>query len=279
MFKIITSDLLSAAVKRLEVEAPLIAQKAQPGQFIVLRVAERGERIPLTIAGQDAVRGTITLVFQSIGKTTASLFALQPGDHILDILGPLGHPTEIRKAGTVVAVGGGVGVAEVLPVAKAFKAAGNRVIGVIGARTKELVLFKEEMKQACDEIFIATDDGSYGRKGFVTDVIKDIAAETTIDLLYAIGPVPMMKNVSAMTAPLTIPTLVSLNPIMVDGTGMCGACRVTIGGNIHFACVDGPEFDGHQVNWNEIMQRLALFKEEEKKSLERFRTECKCPKE
>jgi ferredoxin--NADP+ reductase len=280
MFKIVASTLLSAGVKRMEIEAPQIAQKARPGQFLVLRLGPGGERIPLTIAGQDTIRGTITIIFQSIGKTTASLFQLKEGDAISDILGPLGCPTEIRKAGTIVAIGGGVGVAEVLPVAKAFKEAGNTVIGIVGARTKDLVFLETEMRQVCDRLYITTDDGSYGQKGFVSDVLTNLmTAGTHIDLVYAIGPVPMMKVAAALTRPQNIKTMVSLNPIMVDGTGMCGSCRVTFGGKTHFACVEGPEFDGHQVNWDELIQRLNLFKSEEKVSFEKHKAECQCPKE
>jgi ferredoxin--NADP+ reductase len=280
MFKILSSTLLAPGVKRLEVEARDIAAKARPGQFIVIRVSDKGERIPLTIAGKDPRRGTITLIFQAIGTTTTALFQLNAGNSIRDILGPLGCPTDIQKAGSVVAIGGGVGVAEVLPVAQAYKEAGNTVIGIMGARSKNLMILENELRQVCDKLYVTTDDGSAGQKGFVSDALQNLLANGShIDLVYAIGPVPMMRVIAAITREHGIKTTVSLNPIMVDGTGMCGSCRVTIGGATHFACVDGPEFDGHQVNWDELLQRLNLFKQEEKVSLDKFKTECKCPKE
>jgi len=277
MFKIVSKTILAPQVKRIEVEALNIARRARPGQFVVLRVNEKGERIPLTIAGQDSAKGTITLIFQEIGKTTRTLGTLNTGDSILDLVGPLGHPTKTGKLGTVVVVGGGVGVAEVLPVAKAFKDAGNTVIGIIGARNRELVILETEMRRNCDALHVTTDDGSYGRKGFVSDVLQELlAAKTPINAVYAIGPVPMMKVVANVTRPYNLTTVVSLNPIMVDGTGMCGACRVSVAGKTKFACVDGPEFDGHQVNWEELIARLAIFKNEEKISLEKCSGDCRC---
>ncbi|MHB9156287.1 MAG: sulfide/dihydroorotate dehydrogenase-like FAD/NAD-binding protein [Endomicrobiales bacterium] len=280
MFKITAKKLLAPGVKRIEVEAPDIARHAQPGQFIVLRLDEKGERIPLTIAGFDAAAGTVTIIFQEVGKTTAALGLKEAGDAILDIVGPLGQPTEIENAGTVVTVSGGVGTAEVLPVARALRAAGNKVMGIIGARNKDLLILQDEMQAACDRLLITTDDGSAGQKGFVSNVLENlIAQQVHIDLVYAIGPVPMMKAIAALTRAHGIKTMVSLNPIMVDGTGMCGACRVTVDGKTRFACVDGPEFDGHQVNWDELITRLSLFKKEEKQSFEKHGTECKCRKE
>jgi ferredoxin--NADP+ reductase len=280
MFTIVTKKQLSQNVKQIEIQAPDIAQRARPGQFVIVRACKTGERIPLTIAGTDPAKGTITIIFQEIGKTTTLLGTLDAGSHVCDVLGPLGHATDIRKAGTVVAIGGGVGVAEVLPVARAFKEAGNTVIGIIGGRNKDLIILENEMAAACDQLYITTDDGSHGRKGFVSDVLNDlIAQQTKIGLVYAIGPVPMMKAISALTQPHHIPTMVSLNPIMVDGTGMCGACRVTVAGTTKFACVEGPEFDGHQVNWDELIARLNLFKKEEKISLDNYKTECTCRKE
>lgn len=274
MNKIISKKTVGPNVKQIIVEAPDIAKNARAGQFIVLRVDAKGERIPLTIAGRDEKKGLITIIFQEVGKTTKSLGLLNEGDSVSDILGPLGHATEISKSGTVVCVGGGVGVAEILPVASAFTSAGNRVIGVIGARNKELLILEEEMKRACEKLYVTTDDGSYGEKGFVSDVLKRLIADGThIDVVYAIGPVPMMRVVSNVTKEHNIKTIVSLNPIMVDGTGMCGACRVSVGGKTYFACVDGPEFDGHQVNWEELTARLSLFKSEEKKALEKFQCE------
>ncbi|MFH1369084.1 MAG: sulfide/dihydroorotate dehydrogenase-like FAD/NAD-binding protein [Elusimicrobiota bacterium] len=276
MYKIISKKIIGPNVKQITVEAPDIAKNAKAGQFIVLRVDARGERIPLTVAGKDENKGLITIIFQEVGKTTQSLGLLNVGDSISDILGPLGRSTEISKKGTVVCIGGGVGVAEILPVANAFRLAGNTVIGIIGARNKDLLILKKEMKEACDRLYVTTDDGSYGEKGFVSDVLKKLIADKTpINEIYAIGPVPMMKVVSNATREFNIKTVVSLNPIMVDGTGMCGACRVSVGGKTYFACVDGPEFDGHQVNWDELTARLSLFKTEEKKALEKFQCE-KC---
>jgi ferredoxin--NADP+ reductase len=274
--KIISKKTIGPGVKQMIVEAPDIARNAMPGQFVVLRVDKKGERIPLTIADKDPVNGSITLIFQEVGKTTQALGLLNVEDSIADILGPLGHPTEITKSGTVVCIGGGVGVAEILPVAMAFKQAGNRVIGIIGARTKDLLILENEMKQACEKLYVTTDDGSYGEKGFVSDVLKRLIADGIhVDEVYAIGPLPMMRVVSGVTKEYNVKTIVSLNPIMVDGTGMCGACRVTVGDKTVFACVDGPEFDGHQVNWDELAARLSLFKPEEKKALEKFQCE-KC---
>ena len=277
MNKIISKKTIGPGVKQLIVEAPDIARNAKPGQFVVLRVDKKGERIPLTIADKDVTRGSITLIFQEVGKTTQALGLLNVKDSIADILGPLGQGTEITKSGTVVCVGGGVGVAEVLPVARAFAAADNRVIGIIGARTKELLILENEMKQACEKLYVTTDDGSYGEKGFVSDVLRRLIADGThIDEVYAIGPLPMMRVVSGVTKEYNIKTIVSLNPVMVDGTGMCGACRVTVAGKTVFACVDGPEFDGHQVDWAELAARLSLFKSEEKIALEKFQCEnCK----
>jgi len=274
---IISKKTIGPNVKQLIVSAPDIAKNAQPGQFVVLRVDKKGERIPLTIADKDPVQGTITLIFQEVGKTTRALGLLNVQESIADILGPLGRCTEITKSGTVLCVGGGVGVAEILPVARAFRQAGNRVIGIIGARTKDLLILENEMKEACEKLYVTTDDGSYGEKGFVSDVIRRLIADGIhIDEVYAIGPLPMMRVVSGVTKECNIKTVVSLNPIMVDGTGMCGACRVTVGDKTVFACVDGPEFDGHQVNWDELSARLSLFKSEEKKALEKFQCEeCK----
>jgi NAD(P)H-flavin reductase len=273
MFKIISKKIHSNSVKELEVVAPEIAKRGKPGQFVILRPDNRSERIPLTIAKTSPEKGTINIIFQEIGKTTAFLGTLNEGCSILDLVGPLGHPTEIKNYGTVITIGGGVGVAEVLPVAGAFKNAGNRVIGIIGARSKELLILEDMMKDACSELFVTTDDGSYGIKGFVSEVLKDlITKKITIDLVYAIGPVPMMRNISDITKKSGIKTLVSLNPIMVDGTGMCGACRVSVGEKTYFACVDGPEFDGHNVNWDELTARLTLFKKEEQVCYNKFIT-------
>ena len=277
MFKIISKNLLATGITRFTISAPQIAGNAKPGQFVIIRINENGERIPLTIAGFDPAAGTVTIIVQEIGKTTAALGLLGEGDAVLDMVGPLGHPTKIEKLGTVCAVAGGVGVAEIIPVAGAFKVAGNTVLGIIGSRNKDLLILESEMKQACDDLTVMTDDGSYGKKGFVTDGLSDlISRQVHIDVVYAIGPVPMMKAVSALTAKHGIKTVVSLNPIMLDGTGMCGACRVSVDGKTRFACVDGPEFDAHGINWNELTARLSLFKSEEKTSLEKFKCDnCK----
>ncbi|MFC1674395.1 sulfide/dihydroorotate dehydrogenase-like FAD/NAD-binding protein [Candidatus Omnitrophota bacterium] len=257
-----------AKVCRMALEAPAIAAKARPGQFVVVMAVKEGERIPLTIVDADKDKGTITLIFQAVGFTTELLCKFKEGDSLYALSGPLGHATEIKKYGTVAVVGGGVGIAEVLPVAKAFKAAGNRVISILGARSKELLILEEEMRAVSDELHITTDDGSYDRKGFVTDILKElIAPQTTdpgVDLVYAVGPIPMMQRVAQITLEPKIKTLVSLNALMVDATGMCGCCRVTVGGKVKFSCVDGPEFDAHQVDWEELERRGKIYGEKEK---------------
>ncbi|MGE4385379.1 MAG: sulfide/dihydroorotate dehydrogenase-like FAD/NAD-binding protein [Endomicrobiaceae bacterium] len=281
MFKIISKKILSANIKQYEIEARDIAKNAKAGQFIILRLHEKGERIPLTIAVKNIEKGTINIIFQETGKTTAELGMLNEGDCIRDIVGPLGHPTEIEKIGTIVAVAGGVGTAEVLPVIKDLLKAGNKVITIVGSRNKDLLILEDELKENSSQLLIATDDGSYGIKGFVTTILSDVISKEKVNAVYAIGPVPMMKAVANMTKPFNIKTLVSLNPIMVDGTGMCGACRVSVDNKIKFACVDGPEFDAHQVNWDELISRLSLFKKYENESFENFKhnPECKCHKE
>lgn len=270
MFRIIHKEELAQDITKIIVEAPQIAQKAKAGQFVVVVVDERGERIPLTLADWDMSKGTIALIFQKIGHTTKKLGGLNTGDSINHILGPLGHPTEVNNIGTVVCIGGGVGIAEVYPVSRAFKEAGNRVIGIIGARTRDLIILEKEMHSVTDELFITTDDGSYVRKGFVTDALKELfeviekSTHTKYPgLVYCIGPVPMMKAVSEFTKGYQIKTIVSLNPVMVDATGMCGSCRCKVGGKTIFGCVDGPDFDGHQVDFDELQQRLKLFKNDE----------------
>lgn len=281
MFKIISKQIVGPNLKSFEIQAPDIAKNAKAGQFVMLRIDEKGERVPLTVAGVNLEKGLVRIIFQEMGKTTTHLGTLNEGDYIKDFAGPLGHPTEIKKYGTVVAVAGGLGAAEVLPVIKALKEAGNKVIAIVGARCKDLVILEKEIREASDTLLIATDDGTCGRKGFVTDVLKDVITEEKIDVVYAIGPVPMMKAVGNLTKEKNIKTLVSLNPIMVDGTGMCGACRVTIDGKTKFACVDGPEFDAHSVNWDELISRLGLFKDLEKVSLDEYKHKsgCKCHKE
>lgn len=277
MFKIIEKSVLAPGIKKMYIAAPDIALKAQAGQFVVVLAKETSERIPLTLAGWDKKDGRITLIFQEIGYSTKELGAMNEGDFIGHILGPLGLPTHIEKFGTVICIAGGVGIAEILPVSRAMKQAGNRVICIIGARNKDLLILEDELKGICDEFFITTDDGSQGKKGLVTDVLKEILKSVeqsthTIypNIVYAIGPVVMMQAVSMLTKEYNIKTIVSLNPIMVDATGMCGACRVTVGGQTKFGCVDGPEFDGHLVDFKELRQRLASFKESEKQA------DCRC---
>ncbi|MCX5782472.1 MAG: sulfide/dihydroorotate dehydrogenase-like FAD/NAD-binding protein [Elusimicrobia bacterium] len=277
MYKITYKKTLSENVTLIKVVAPEIAKRAQPGQFVVIRINEKGERIPLTIAGQNNQEGTIDIIFQSVGKTTYALASLKEGDFIQDVLGPLGHPTDIQKLGTVVCIAGGVGAAEIFPIARAYKNAGNNVITILGARTKDLLILQKELTEASNKFLTITDDGSSGEKGFVSTVLVNlIEKKVQIDLIYAIGPVPMMKAISDMTKTANIKTVVSLNPIMVDATGMCGACRVSIDGHTKFACVDGPEFDAHKVNWEELGSRLSLFKDKEKIALEKYQNECQC---
>lgn len=266
MYQVVYKEILSPSITLLEVEAPKIAAKARPGQFFMLRLNEKGERIPLTIADYDRDKGTITTIFQEVGRTTKEMGELEVGQYIKDLVGPLGKPSEVDNYGTVVCVGGGVGVAPIYPIARALQEAGNEVISVIGARTKELLFWEEKMAAVSDRLIVCTDDGSYGEKGFVTSAVKKLAEEMKIDRLWAIGPMPMMKAVAQTTKPLGIKTIVSLNPIMVDGTGMCGGCRVSIGNETKFACVDGPEFDAHLVDFDLAMRRLAYYKDEERRA-------------
>lgn len=275
MFKIVEKrEMAGNTVCHFKIEAPLIAAKAQPGQFVVLRPNETGERIPLTMAGIDPEGGTIDIIFQVVGKTTAMLRTFQKGDTILDIIGPLGRPTHLEKLGTVICVGGGTGIAVLYPITKGLKDIGNHVISIIGARTKDLLIMEDYMKNASDELLITTDDGSYGRHGFVTDALKDLLdAKKDVKLVVGIGPVPMMKFVCKTTQPYGVKTLVSLNAIMVDATGMCGACRVSVGGKTRFCCVDGPEFDGHEVDFDELTKRQAAYLKEERKSYDLFQKE------
>ncbi len=265
MNKIIKKKQLSASVYEMEVEAPLIAEERRAGQFIILQLdTEYGERIPLTIADADKEKGTITLVFQTVGKTTHELALLNEGEYIEHLLGPLGNPTEIKKVGHVVCVGGGIGVAPLHPIAQAMKEAGNKVSIIIGARNKELVIFEDRMRAITDDLVICTDDGSYGRKDLVTAPLKEFCEqEPKPDEVIAIGPPIMMKFCAETTRPYGVHTLVSLNTIMIDGTGMCGGCRVTVGDKTRFVCVDGPEFDGHQVDFDNMMKRLGAYKEQE----------------
>ncbi|MBU0759702.1 MAG: sulfide/dihydroorotate dehydrogenase-like FAD/NAD-binding protein [Candidatus Omnitrophica bacterium] len=263
MFKILTNEKIAPAIYKMELEAPFVAKKAGAGQFVMIRIDENGERIPLTIAGHNDE--TIVIAYQTVGVTTHRLAGRKAGEYLLDVVGPLGHATEVKEFGTVCCIGGGVGIAELYPVTKAYSEAGNRLIVIIGARNKELVIFQDELRKVSDEIFITTDDGTAGEKGFVSDALKRLMAKGgKIDLVYAVGPALMMKAVSDMTKSGGIKTIVSLNTVLVDGTGMCGSCRIEVGGKTKFACVDGPEFDGHKVNFKELVFRQGLFKEQEK---------------
>ncbi|KPU62335.1 ferredoxin-NADP reductase [Thermococcus sp. EP1] len=274
MFKIVHKEKLAPHINLFEIEAPKIAKHAKPGQFVVIRLHERGERIPLTIADKNIETGTITIVAQEVGKSTYELGTYEAGQYLLDILGPLGKPSHIDKFGTVVMIGGGVGVAEIYPVARAMKEAGNYVISILGFRNKELVFWEEKLKSVSDEVIVTTNDGSYGMKGFTTHALQKLIDEgRKIDIVHAVGPTIMMKFVAELTKPYGIKTIVSLNPIMVDATGMCGVCRVTAGGEIKFACVDGPEFDGHEVDFDELMRRLDYYKDLEKISFEKWKRE------
>lgn len=271
MFKILQAQFIAPGIKRFVIEAARIARKHKPGQFVIVRLYEEGERIPLTIEKSDPARGTINLVVQSIGKTTNLLNSLESGDAILDVVGPLGKPSEIDNFGTVIVIGGGVGTAMAYPSADALKRAGNRVLTIIGGRSKDLVILEKEMREVSDAVTVTTDDGSYGEKGLVTDQLKRLMADGThIDLVLAVGPIPMMKAVADVTREKNIRTIVSLNPIMIDGTGMCGGCRVLIDGKSEFACVDGPEFDAARVDFAVLVQRNAMYRTAEKKSFEDF---------
>ena len=274
MFRIAHAEFIAPGIKRFEIEASRIARKHQAGQFVILRLNDRGERIPITIENSNPLGGTISIVVQSVGKTTHQLNLLNTGDSILDVVGPLGTPSEIALFGSVVIVGGGVGVAMAYPTAAALKRAGNRVLSIIGARNKELVILEREMRQVSDELMITTDDGSYAEKGLVTDKLQELLDNHIhIDLVLAVGPIPMMRAVAELTRGDHIRTIVSLNPIMIDGTGMCGGCRVLVDGRSQFACVDGPEFDGHLVDFAVLTQRNSTYRDAEKRSMEEFRHE------
>jgi ferredoxin--NADP+ reductase len=269
MFQIVRKqEMARGTIIRFDILAPKIAKKVKAGQFVIIRVNETGERIPLTVADKDEFAGIITLVFQVVGKTTALMRSLKEGDLIKDVVGPLGRAAEVEKIGTVIMIGGGTGVAILHHVAKAFKQAGNYVIGIMGSKDKELLILENEMSQICDELVITTDDGSYGERGFVTQPLqKYIEERDDIKLVYAIGPIIMMKNVCKLTEKFKIKTMVSLNPVMIDGTGMCGGCRVKVNDETRFCCVDGPDFDGHKVDYDELMNRNSLYMKEEKDSL------------
>jgi ferredoxin--NADP+ reductase len=271
LFPIVESREIAKNVILQRIVAPRIARKRKAGQFLVIRRGEMSERIPLTIVDSDPAEGTVTIIFQAVGKSTAELAGLKAGDALLDVVGPLGLPTHVENLGTVVGIGGGIGAAPLLPIATSFKRAGNRLISIVGARTKDLLILEEEMRAISDQITVTTDDGSYAKKGFVTTALQElIDAGTKIDLCIAIGPVPMMRAVAEVTRPHRIKTVVSLNPIMVDATGMCGACRVSVGGKTRFVCVDGPEFDGHEVDFKELVMRNRAYLKEEKEAMDRF---------
>jgi len=282
MYKITFTSELAPSVKLFKVEAPLIARKAQPGQFIILRTDESGERIPLTIADFDRKAGTITLIFQEVGASTIDLGKFNVGDALLDVVGPLGKATHIENFGTVVVVGGGIGIAPIFPIARGMKEAGNEVISIIGARSSNILFWEKEMAEVSSELHVTTDDGSTGRHGLVTHVLQDmIDAGKKIGLVVAIGPVIMMKFVAELTRKYNIPTVVSLNPVMIDGTGMCGGCRVAVGNENKFACVDGPEFDAHKIDFDGLMARQRFYKAQEKETLDRCKNEggdhkCQC---
>lgn len=277
MYKILKKEVLSDVTKLMDIEAPHVARKARAGQFIIVRIDEQGERIPLTIADYNRDAGLITIIFQEVGKSTMQLGKLEPGDTVASFAGPLGHPTEIENYGTVVCVGGGVGVAPIYPIAKALKEAGNSVISIIGARNKSLLFWEEKMRAVSSELIVCTDDGSHGRKSLVTEPLTEILKDPgrKVAHVWAIGPAIMMKFVAAATKPFTVPTTVSLNTIMIDGTGMCGGCRVLLDDGARFVCVDGPEFNGHKVDWDNLLSRLQFYKEEERAAVERYDHKCK----
>jgi len=277
MFRIVEKRELGRGVDEFVIEAPEIARKAKPGQFVIVRVTARGERIPLTVADTDPEAGTVTLMVQRVGKSTYHLSCFEEGNSIRDIVGPLGRPTEIERWGHVVAVGGGLGLAPIHHICKGVKEAGNRLTVIMGFRSKDLIFWEDRMQIIADRLIITTNDGSYGKKGLVTDALREVIEEDEVNAVICAGPVPMMKAVAELTRPYGIYTVASLNPIMVDGTGMCGACRVTVGGEVKFACVDGPEFDAHKVDFDELMNRLRMFKEQESLAMKRFQEKhCGC---
>ena len=275
MYKIVRKEQLNEEICLVEFEAQDLARAILPGQFVVLRIDEEGERFPLTMYDWDADKGTATVVCQAVGVSTKKLCALNKGDSILDVVGPLGHAARIENIGKVICIGGGVGTAEAYPIAKGMKENGNDVTVIIGARSKDIVMCEEDIRKFCDKVYVTTDDGTYGKKGFVTDILRELLEKDTPDLVFAIGPAIMMKMVSEMTRKKGIKTLVSLNSIMVDGTGMCGGCRVQHGGDVKFACVDGPEFDGHKVDFDDLIQRGKRYSDKEKQALEHYEKKCR----
>jgi ferredoxin--NADP+ reductase len=275
VYEILHKETLSRVNKLMIIDAPEIARKAKAGQFVIVRIDEHGERIPLTIADYDKEAGTITIIFQEVGKSTMQMGTLNAGDELATFAGPLGHPTEIEDYGTVVCVGGGVGIAPIYPIARALKDAGNKVICIIGARTQELLFWEEKMRAASDELIVCTDDGSYGRQALVTEPLKEIIESRKVDHVWAIGPAIMMKFCAATTEPFGVPTTVSLNTIMIDGTGMCGGCRVQLSEGAKFVCADGPEFDAHQVDWDLLLARQRFYLDEEKQAVEQWKHRCR----
>ena len=277
MYRILQKEILSESTKLLVVAAPEVARKTRAGQFVIVRTSERGERIPLTIADYDGEKGTVTIIFQEVGATTMHLGTLEPGDGLPTFTGPLGHPTEIENYGTVICVGGGVGIAPVYPIARALNEAGNTVVSIVGARNKSLLFWEEKMRKASDELVVCTDDGSYARKALVTEPLKELLEghDGQIARVWAIGPAIMMKFCAATTKPFGVPTTVSLNTIMIDGTGMCGGCRVQLTDGAQFVCVDGPEFDAHQVDWNLLLARQKFYLDEERQAVEQWQHRCR----
>ncbi|MHB0858660.1 MAG: sulfide/dihydroorotate dehydrogenase-like FAD/NAD-binding protein [Anaerolineae bacterium] len=274
MYRILAKETLTPVTKLFVIEAPDVARKAQAGQFIILRATEQGERIPLTIADYDREVGTITIVVQELGKSSTLLGTLQAGDSLASFTGPLGTPTEIEEYGTCVVVGGGLGIAPIYPICRSLREAGNHVIGIIGARSGDLLFWEDKMRQVTDEVIVGTDDGSYGRKALVTVPLKELLeSDRQVDMIWGIGPAIMMKFIALTTKPFGVKTIVSLNSIMVDGTGMCGACRVSVGGRTRFACVDGPEFDGHEVDWDLLLNRQRIYQDLEKQAMEAYERE------
>jgi len=275
MYAILAVENLTPVTSAFEVHAPAVARKAQAGQFVIVRVHAKGERIPLTIADYDRQRGTITLVVQEVGKTTMHMCTLQPGDRLPTFVGPLGHPAEVKDYGTTLCVGGGSSIAAIFPLARALKAAGNTVPCIIGARNRSLIFWEDKLRAVCDELIVCTDDGSHGRKGLVTGPLQEmLEAGRAIDHAFVVGPAIMMKFCALTTQPFGVPTTVSLNAIMVDGTGMCGGCRVSVGGKTRFACVDGPKFDGHEVDWDVLLARQRFYLQEEQQAVEEWKGPC-----
>lgn len=270
MYKVIEKRVLSENVAKLIIENKRIAKNRKAGQFVIIKMGEIGERIPLTIADSDTEKGTITIIVQKVGTSSHKLFNLNAGDHISDLVGPLGQPTKVENVGTVIAAGGGVGVAPLYPIAKAFKEAGNKLITILAARTKDLIILENEMKEFADEFMIMTDDGSYGKKGLITAGIEEVIKREKVDMVICLGPAIMMKFIALLTKKYNIHTIASLNTIMVDGTGMCGACRVTVGGKTKFVCVDGPEFNAHEVDFDGMLKRLNAYKKEEETSYSKY---------